>query len=113
MAKDIENALKSVANQIAKYVEDAAEMRVETLFVVVDTGASAASNFDQAKPAAMTVVKLDGDSQTTVPLRQGEDGLEVDEDLLDVHERNVATAIEYRASMLETLVAALQAAVQG
>jgi hypothetical protein len=110
MAKDIENTLRTIAAQVAKYVNDAAEMRVETQYVEVKTGAEAPTDFGQARPAALTIIKLDGDSQAVIPMRPGEDGLEIDTDLFEVHERNVATAIQYRSSMLGALLSALQAA---
>ncbi len=54
------------------------------------------------------MIKLDGDNQTIVPMRAGETGrLEVDEALFSLHERNVATAIQYRADILNALLSAL------
>jgi len=109
MAKDIETALKNIATQVSQYVKDAAEMRVETQYVEVKFGEGAPTGFGQAQPAARTLIKLDGDSETIIPMRQGEDGLEIDDALFEVHERNVAAAIEYRAEMLNALLSALQA----
>ena len=67
MASEMREALKSAAEKIAKYVEDVAEMAVETHYVELG-----AASFDQAKLAARTIVKLDGDSQTVVPMQKGE-----------------------------------------
>jgi hypothetical protein len=102
MSTNLNTSLRNSAAKISQFVENAAEMSVETKFVVVsDTGAT------EAKQAAKTVVKLDGDSETTVPLQEGDGGrLEVDVDLYAVHERNVATAIEYRARILQALMGA-------
>jgi hypothetical protein len=82
-------------------------MRVETHYVEVKSGPDASADFSQARPAALTIIKLDGDSQTTIPMRPGEAGLEIDAELLQVHERNVAAASEYRASILNALLSAL------
>ena len=102
MSTNLNTSLRNSAAKIAEFVENAAEMSVETKFVVVgDDGAT------EPKLAAKTVVKLDGDSETTVPLQAADGGrLEVDSDLYAVHERNVATAIEYRARILQSLMGA-------
>ena len=66
MANEFETALKSVATNVARYVQDAAEMKVETRAVHI-TGA-ATPDFDSAQPVARTIVRLDGDSETILPL---------------------------------------------
>jgi hypothetical protein len=103
MANDVENALKAVAQKVSGYVENVATLTVETKYIQV--GGSGAP-----QTAAKTVVKLDGDSETIVPLQAGTAGqLEVDTALFDIHQRNVATAIDYRARMLAALFEALRA----
>jgi hypothetical protein len=107
MANELENAIKSTASRIAKYVEDAATMTVETRFV--DVGADGATDFAQARPVARTIVRLDGDSETVVPMRRTEaGGMDVDSSLFDTHQRNVATAIDYRARILNALLETLR-----
>jgi hypothetical protein len=107
MANGLENAIKSAADKIAHYVQDVAEMKVETLYVRV--GADGPTDFSQARPLAQTVVSLDGDSKIILPLREAEAGrFEVDAGLFDVHQRNVTTAIEYRARIMSALLSALQ-----
>ncbi len=109
MANETENALKNIAAKIAGYVDDAATMTVETRFV--QFSASGEANFDQARPAARTIIKLDGDSEVVVPAREGSQGrMELDTALFDLHQRNVATAIEYRSRLLNSLLSALQSA---
>jgi hypothetical protein len=111
MATDLETSVRNAAAQIARYVEDIAEMKVETWSVQVE--AASAANFDQAKPAAQTIIKLDGDSKAVIPLRMGQGGaLEVDLALLEIHERAVATTIEYRSKILATLIGLLQARIR-
>jgi len=107
MANGLENAMRTAADKIAHYVQDVAEMKVETLYVRV--GADGPTDFCQARPIAQTIVSLDGDSKVILPLREAEAGrFEVDAGLFDVHQRNVTTAIEYRARMLNALLSALQ-----
>jgi hypothetical protein len=106
MPSEFETALKNAAASVAKYVQDAAVMTVETKYVEVGPGGSA--NFDEARPIARTVIKLDGDSESVAPMRKTEAGtLEVDVALFDLHQQNVATTIEYRARILNALLGTL------
>lgn len=106
MANEIENALKNAVTRVVKYVDDAATMQVETKYVLVDKDGSV--SFEQAKPIAQTTVKLDGDSQSIIPMRLNEaGGLEVDTALYDVHKQNVAATTDYRARVLNSLLSTL------
>ena len=106
MASELENALKSVAAQVSAYVKDVATLTVETKYAVVGAGGA-----DEVHAIAKSVIKLDGDSETMVPMRPGGAGqLEVDTALFDVHQRNVNTAIEYRARIIASLLDGLRAA---
>lgn len=103
-SSELKEALKSAADKIAKYVEDAAGMTVETAYVEMG-----AASFDGAKLAARTIVKLDGDSQTVLPMRKNEAGaLEVDTVVFDLHQQNVQAAIDYRAKMMNSLLSVLR-----
>lgn len=101
MANDLNNAIKSAAETIAKYVDNVATMTVETRFV--DVGEDV--DFTKAKAAARTEIRLDGDCSAVVPARKNEAGLlVVDDDLFAMHQRNVATAIDYRTRMMDALL---------
>ena len=103
MATDLENSIRNAAQKIAEYVEDVSTMTVETKYVVV--AADEAVAFDAAKPIARTVIKIDADSESIVPMVETTPGrLEIDSTLLDLHDANVAAATEYRARMLTILV---------
>jgi len=104
MANELQASLKSAAEKVAQYINDAATMTVETRYVEI--GADGSANFDQAKPAARSVIKLDGDSETIVPVRASakKGAPEVDAALYELHQRNVNAAIEYRASILKALL---------
>ena len=68
------------------------------------------ADFATARPVARTTLRLDGDSDAIVPVRESAEGtnrFEIDATLLDLHERNVAAATEYRARVLQALIAAL------
>lgn len=103
MATELREAIKTSAERIAKYVEDVAEMAVETQFVEIG-----AASFAEAKLAARTVVKLDGDSQTIVPMQKGETKLDVDTAMFEVHQQNVQAAIDYRTKMMTALLSVLR-----
>lgn len=106
MPNEYEMALRNAASVVAKYVQDAASMLVETKYVEV--GESGDANFEAAKPVARTEIKLDGDSEAVLPMRRNETGaLEVDVNLFELHQANVATAIEYRARILNALLGTL------
>jgi hypothetical protein len=108
MANEVEQAVRAVANKIAQYIADAGTMTVTTQYVL--TQPSGDIDFATAKPVARTTVRLDGDSEAIVPLREVEgvtNRLEVNTELMELHERNVAAATEYRARVLQALIEAL------
>jgi hypothetical protein len=111
MATDFTSSLRNAAASVAKYVEDAAEMEVVTKYVEV--GPDAASDFETAKPVARTIIKLDSDSETIFPMREGTgDALEVDMTLFELHQQNVSTAIDYRARILDALLSTVMSSDQ-
>ena len=112
MANDFTTSLRNAAASVAKYVDDAATMEVVTKYVEISSDLS--SDFEQAKPVARTIIKLDADSETIFPMREGQgSALEVDMTLFDLHQQNVTTAIEYRARMLDALLSTIMTRVNG
>lgn len=111
MASDIENSIRTAAEKVAKYVSDVATMTVETKYVEV--GVDGNANFEEAKPVARTIIRLDGDSDGVIPMQHAESGrLEVDIDLMNMHQINVTTAIDYRSRLLNALLGVLQTRVR-
>jgi Asp-tRNA(Asn)/Glu-tRNA(Gln) amidotransferase A subunit family amidase len=72
MANNLENSIRRAMERIAKYVEAVATLTVETGYVRL--GANADVDFAQAKPAARTTIRLDGDCQVIIPMQTGESG---------------------------------------
>ncbi len=102
---ELKEALKSAADKIAKYVNDVATMSVETRYVEMG------GDPDASKLAARTVIRLDGDSETVLPMKMGPDGaLVVDTQVNEMHQENVQAAIDYRTEMLERLLGLLSGA---
>ena len=100
MANEFRDAMKNTAHQIAKFVQDAATLTVETKYVEVG-----ATSLDDAKPVARTIVKLDGDSEAVLPMKKNEAGvMEVDAAVFELHQQNVQMAIDYRAKILNALI---------
>ncbi len=98
---EVKEALKSVADQVAKYVADAASMTVETS--TVEIGGK------DVQLAAKTIIKLDGDSASVLPMKKGADGtLTVDTTLYELHQQNVKAASDYRAAILNSLLGVLR-----
>ncbi|MCX6080236.1 MAG: hypothetical protein NTW32_11940 [Chloroflexi bacterium] len=96
---ELKEALKSAADKIAKYVDDVATMTVETRCVEIGGDPT------QSRLAARTTVRLDGDSETILPMKKGPDGsLVVDTIVNEMHQENVQAAIDYRTEMLERLL---------
>jgi hypothetical protein len=96
MDDDFQEALRQVAKRVTELFQDGAEAEVVTN--ITEVGAA------NAQEVARTLIKVDGDITVTVPVvRDGAGRLQLDETLLALHQRNVTTAIEYRARMLDAL----------
>ncbi|HEX6385237.1 MAG TPA: hypothetical protein VF177_11250 [Anaerolineae bacterium] len=107
MATDLETSVRNAAQKLANALEQASMLTVETKWVEV--GDQGAVNWDDARPVSRTIIKLDGDTDLTIPMTRSEAGaLERDVDLLELHMRNVTSAIEYRASLLDALLTAIR-----
>jgi hypothetical protein len=100
---ELKESLKKAADAIAKYVEDAATMTVETQMVELGAGGT-------PQVAARSVVKLDGDSESVVPMHKNPQTgmLEVDAMVYEMHQQNVQAAVDYRAKMLAALLGVLK-----
>lgn len=107
MASNLDDSVREAAAKVRQYVEDAAVMQVRTFYALI--GTEPLTSLDPERPGAFTEVKLDGDTKVVVPMRKGRDGgMELDEALFSIHERNVAAATSYRAQVLNALIGLLQ-----
>ena len=103
---DAVQAINDAVGKVAKAIGDAAEVEVNTQFVLVAEDGSA--DFTQAKPIAQTKIKLDGDYDDIIPMRAGDDGPQVDNALYSLHQDNVSKALQYRADLVTAFMNALQ-----
>ena len=109
MAADLESSVRTAAQKLAKALEEATELTVETQWVEV--GDDGAVSWDDARPVSKTVIALDGDTTMTVPMKRSAEGtLESDTELLALHMRNVQAAIDYRNGLLESLMSIIREA---
>jgi hypothetical protein len=98
---EIKEALKNVANEVAKYVKDAAVLTVQTK--TVELGSNA-----EATLAAESIIRLDGDSTTTLPVSTNDFGKsEVDSVIYELHMQNVQAAIDYRSKIIQSVIEVL------
>jgi hypothetical protein len=106
MASDLENSIKNAAAKLAKALEDATDITVETWYVEV--GPDSPADQGDGRLAAKTVIELDGDSKTTIPMNASGGGFTINTELQDLHQKNVTTAVEYRARILDSLLGLVQ-----
>ncbi len=108
MANELENSIRKAAQKIVDTIQDAGEMTVETYYTEVKPPQAGAAE-PEPNLAATTKVEWDGDSKTTIPMHQTAEGaFEVDTALLELHQRNVTTATEYRTRLLHSLMSIVQ-----
>lgn len=107
MATELEKSIKEAAAKVATYVNDVSKLTVMTKYVEVSV-----DDPNNPRIAAKTTIKLDGDCESTVPMKQDSNGeLEVDTSLYTIHQDNVMTAIEYRSNIMESLLKVLRQTV--
>jgi hypothetical protein len=98
---EIKEALKNVADEVAKYIKDAATLTVETQTIEI-------GHADKPSMAARTVIKLDGDNITILPTVKNEAGkIEIDPVIYELHMQNVQAAIDYRSKIIESVIEVL------
>jgi len=109
MATELENSVRNAAQKLATALENASELVVETQWVEV--GDDGALDWEDARPLSKTVVTLGGDTTLTIPMTRSESGaLQRDADLLELHMRNVQSAIDYRNGLLQALLSIVREA---
>ena len=95
---EIKEALKSIGEKVAQYLNDAATLTVTTNTVEV-------AGDGKAVLAAKTVISLDGDNTSAVPIVKNDDGKpSIDTALYELHMQNVAAAVDYRARILDSML---------
>lgn len=108
--RSVEESLRAAVDKISQYVDDVSKLQVETRYLVIGddgslpVGANGKVDFAQANAAAFSEIKIDGDSYTVVPIRKNANGEFVFQEALNqVHDRNVAAAVQYRKDIVAAL----------
>ena len=70
---DLETSVRTAAQNLADALRNASEIKVETLWGQVSGDGPA--DFSGARPVAQTVIALDGDSRTVVPMHPADTGV--------------------------------------
>lgn len=106
MPSELETNIRVASEKLAKALADASDITVETRYVEMESKPT--ENLENSKLVARTVIQLDGDNTSVIPMYRTDTGrLELNESLLDIHLRNVSTTIEYRTNTLEALLSLL------
>jgi len=104
---NLQNAIKNTTEKLAKALEDATELKIETRYIDL-SGPNAASD-EAGRLLARTVMQLDGDMTVIVPMNRDEAGeLQTNKEVFDLHQSNVVTALDYRAKLLNDLIKAMR-----
>ncbi len=105
MAESWEISIKNTAQKLADALQDAATLTVKTEYVEAASAGGA-----QSTPITLTTeIHLDADSLNSVPVTRVEGvGLQVNQDLYQIHANNVQAATEYRLRILNALLEAVQ-----
>jgi hypothetical protein len=112
MPREWENTINEAVAKFIGAIGDIAKLEITTMYVVV--GENGVANFDQAKPAAKTVIELEGDYQDYIPVRLVKETdhaqalLQIDRDLYRMHGENVEKALAYRNSLFSTVMAGIK-----
>src|SRR5215213_2254564 len=107
MAQNWQQTIQEAAQKAADALNDASELEVTTNFRTV--------NAAEGTPPAIVLVtkmKLDGDSVSDVPVEISPTGVQVASQLYDIHLANVEAGREYRASMFQALLSAVQSGIR-
>lgn len=108
MANSLDSSIRSAAEKLVKALEENTTLTVRTFTTEVGAN-SVASGGQDRNLIAETTIKLDGDYSTVIPVQRTEAGmLESDQDLLMIHQQNIAAAIEYRNKVLNALLSIIR-----
>ena len=106
---NLQNSIKNATSKLAKALEDAAELRVETRYVLLSEPTADAKPDDNGRLLARTVMELGGDTTVVLPMTRNDAGeLQTNKEIFDFHQKNVVTALEYRARLLSDLLGAIR-----
>lgn len=97
----LKTALKSLGEKVEAFANDVSSLEVRTYVSdsIEEVGVDGGKLTGDAHQRALTLIKLDGDTEVVVPTTAGE----IDEALWEIHTRSVEQAQAYRAAMFKAL----------
>lgn len=105
---NLQNVIKNAAHRLARALEDAQEIKIETRYVLTDAPPEESgeeSGNDNGMLVGRTIMQLDGDAELIVPMQRDDAGrLTADRELFSLHMTNVKSALEYRSELLSSLM---------
>ena len=105
MANELQTMVQNTLQRMAKALEDAIELRVETRCMVLDGRHEGPQSEERSQLLARTVLGLDGDMEVLVPVTRDSAGqVTQNEEMFALHQRNVQQALDYRADLLKLLL---------
>jgi hypothetical protein len=105
MAEGLEAKLEEIANAVLDLCKNALKLTVETNYQPVSVGGNPVPQSNGAR----TEMKIDGDCTVLVPVEtDGNNGIQVETDLWEIHKANVQAAADYRTKIITSLVEAIQ-----
>ena len=109
VSNNLQTALKNATQKLAKSLEDATELKVETRYVLLSGADTNTGPDETGRLLARTVMQLDGDATVILPMTRSDTGeLQTNKEIFDLHQSNVTTALKYRMDLLTNLMAALR-----
>jgi hypothetical protein len=98
--QDPKTALQNALNALIAGLSDAATLTVETRTFKLGDPEAERPEF-RGKLAVRTIIEVDGDTFAGVPVTDEAAG-EINEKLLDLHNKNVERALQYRVQLLQS-----------
>lgn len=107
--KDVENSIRNATLKMATALEGAAELQVETRYVLTGDAADDLKENEKGRLLARTTIQLDGDTNVVLPMTRDAAGkLQTDKDIFELHQNNVSMALDYRLNLLNKLLVAIR-----
>jgi hypothetical protein len=104
VSKTPEQQIREALQTIAKALQDAATLTVTTSVKVMNPDNPAVTAQNPVTEVAKTVMKIEGDRMTTLPVIAGAADFTVPKEVIEFHQRNLEEAITYRKEAVAMLV---------
>jgi hypothetical protein len=104
VSKTPEQQIREALQTIAKALQDAATLTVTTSVKVMNPDNPAVTAANPETEVAKTVMKIEGDRFTTLPVVAGAADFTVPKEIIEYHQKNLDEAIAYRKEIVAMLI---------